>query len=132
VNADSDEEPLPEVPAGAAAAEAGPRTRLVFMGGAALTAGFALIGFETYPDATPEDLERLLEGLVERHESALVLLEPHLARCQCGILETVRSEGARIVVTEVPPLHAPGDYHPLVEDLVTSVLGAHALEEVKR
>ncbi len=28
----------------------------------------------------------------------------------------------RIVITEIPPLHAPETYQPLVEDLVTRVL----------
>ena len=34
----------------------------------------------------------------------------------------------RIVITEIPPLHAPETYQPLVEDLVTRVLGAAVLE----
>ena len=104
-------------------------TRLIAMGGAALTEGFALIGFETWPDATREDLERVLTELVRRRERALVLLEPDLARCGCGILARVRAEGGRIVVTEIPVLHAPLEYHPVVEELVVSVLGPTALEE---
>jgi len=32
------------------------------------------------------------------------------------------------VITEIPPLHAPETYQPLVEDLVVRVLGAAVLE----
>ena len=39
-------------------------TRLIAMGSAVLMEGFSLIGLETFPDATAEDLERLLAGLV--------------------------------------------------------------------
>lgn len=102
-------------------------TRMIAMGSAAVTEGFALIGFETWPDASESDLAEVLGGLIKRREKALVLLEPDLARCQCEELQKVLNEGGRIVVTEVPPLHAPGEYHPAVEDLVMSILGPSAL-----
>lgn len=101
----------------------------IAMGSAALTRGFALLGFETYPDATPELVEKVLEGLVDRREKALVLLEHQLARSHGPVLAQVRSEGGRIVVGEVPPLATPADYHPPVEDLVRRILGPSALEE---
>ncbi len=103
-------------------------TRLIALGAAALTEGFGLIGVETLPDATPEQLEELLAGLVQRQEKALVFLEERLARGGGPWLRRVREEGGRIVITELPPLHAPGDYHPPVEDLVRALLGAQALE----
>ena len=105
-------------------------TRLIAMGSAELTLGFRLIGFETVADADADDVERVLRDLIVRKEKALVLLEPQLARSGMPSLELVRSEGGRIVVTEVPPLHAPQDYHPEVEDIVRSVLGPGALEEL--
>ncbi len=40
----------------------------------------------------------------------------------------MREEGGRVVVAEIPPLHAPEDYHPQVEDVVRAILGAGALE----
>lgn len=104
-------------------------TRLIAMGSAALMEGFALIGFETWPDAAADDVERVLASLVKQRRRALVLLEPALARSHGAVLRKVRTEGGRIVVTEVPPLRAPGEYHPEVEDLVVSLLGAAALEE---
>lgn len=103
--------------------------RLIAMGHAALTQGFALLGFETHPDADREMVESVLEQLLKHREKALVLLEHELARADGVYLNRVRSEGGRIVVVEVPPLHAPADYHPPVEDLVERVLGPSALEE---
>lgn len=105
-------------------------TRLIAMGSPELTLGFGLIGFETFPGATAAELDKLLDELVEHREQALLLLEPELARCGSQTLDRVRGSGGRIVVTEVPALNAPGDYHPEVEDLVVSVLGAGALERL--
>ena len=107
-----------------------PDTRLIAMGSAELTLGFRLIGFETFPEASADDVEELLSGLIARRDTALVLLEPELARSDTPALERVRSEGGRIVVTEVPSLHAPQDYHPEVEDVVRGVLGPGALEDL--
>lgn len=104
------------------------QTRLIMMGSAALTTGFSLIGFETWPDATYEQLEQVLKELHQRGDTALVFLEPRLAKCDCSILQDIQRQGGRIVVTEIPPLDAPGDYRPQVEDLVISVLGKSALE----
>lgn len=106
-------------------------TRMIALGSAPLMEGFALLGFEIYPNATPEQLESLLEQLVHSQTRALVLLEVHLARSTGAWIKRVRNEGGNIVITELPPLHHPQDYHPQVEDLVTAILGASALEEYK-
>lgn len=101
---------------------------MIALGSAALTEGFSLIGMETIADATPAMLETLLADLVRHQEKALVFLEHDLARSQGPWLTRVREEGGRVVVAEIPPLHAPEDYHPQVEDLVRAILGASALE----
>lgn len=111
------------------AREDGSRTQLIAMGGAALMEGFALIGFETWPDAGSEDVETVLRDLIKRRATALLLLEPGLARGGTPLLQRVRTEGGHIVIAEVPPLQAPGDHHSEVETLVRTVLGATALEE---
>lgn len=103
-------------------------TRLIMMGDSALCAGFDLIGFETWPEASEELLDQVLGELIDRQQTALVLLEPRLARCDCNALKLLQHQGGRILVTEIPPLNAPGDYRPQVEELVTSVLGKGALE----
>jgi len=96
--------------------------RLVAMGSAALMQGFDLIGFETWPDADQETLEIVLEEMLRQRQRALLLLEPHLARCNCAALRMVRTEGGRIVMTEIPPLDSPGDYHPLLDDALNIAL----------
>lgn len=103
-------------------------TRIIALGSAALTEGFNLIGVETLPDATAEQLENLLADIVRHKQKALVFLEHNLARSQGPWLRHVREEGARVVIAEVPPLHAPEEYHPQVEDVVRAILGAQALE----
>jgi vacuolar-type H+-ATPase subunit F/Vma7 len=105
------------------------RTRLIAMGSSALMGGFALIGFETWPEAGADDVERVLTDLVRHRRRALIFLEPRLARSGGPVLQKVRNEGGRIVICEVPPLQAPGEYHPEVEDLVAGLLGGGALEE---
>ncbi len=104
-------------------------TRMIALGSAALTGGFNLIGFETVADASPQSLEQLLAELFTTRQKALVLVEEGLARSNGPWLRRVRNEGGRIVVVEVPPLQAPADYRPPVEDLVESILGPSALEE---
>ncbi len=106
-----------------------PETRMLALGSSALTEGFALIGFETVPDATAEDLEEVLAELVRGNQRAMVIVERTLARGNGRWLNQVRNEGGRIVLAEVPELSAPSNYHPLVEDLVESILGPQALEE---
>lgn len=103
--------------------------RMIAMGGQALTEGFTLLGFETHADATPDDVEDTLTELLGRKEKALVFLEHGLARAGSLALNRVRREGGRIVVTEIPPIHAPSDYQPPVEKLVLRVLGPSALKE---
>jgi vacuolar-type H+-ATPase subunit F/Vma7 len=107
----------------------GARTRLIAMGSPALMAGFALIGFETWPQGTRQDLERLLRELEQAREGALVFLEAGFLRQPSARLARIRAESPRIIVTEIPPLQAPGEYRPAVEDLVVKVLGSGALEE---
>ena len=55
-------------------------TRLIAMGSTELTLGFRLIGFETFSEASAEDVEYLLNELVANRDKALLLLEPDLAR----------------------------------------------------
>lgn len=104
-------------------------TRMIVMGQAALTDTFALLGFETFPDATPPDVDALMAELLAHDEpSALVFLEQALAGHDCPALDKCRAQCNRVVIVEIPPLHAPEDYRPRVESLVKSLLGANVLE----
>lgn len=103
-------------------------TRMIAIGGSALMEGFGLLGVETLADPTPEQVEALLAGLVRGQQKALVFLEHALARDPGPWLTRVRAEGGRIVVAEIPPLHAPEAYRSAVEEVVRAILGPQALE----
>ena len=102
--------------------------RLVVLGSAGLAEGFSLIGAEVYPDADPVKVEEVLAQLVKEGSQALVLLETGLAHSGGPWLNRLRNEGGRIVVTELPPLAAPFDYAPAVDEVVRAVLGPEALK----
>lgn len=101
--------------------------RLVVLGGAGVTGGFALVGAEIHPDADDATVEAVLERLAGEGRPALVLLETGLARGGGVWLNRLRNEGGHIVITELPPLSAPRDYAPAVDDVVRAVLGPEAL-----
>lgn len=102
--------------------------RMIALGSTALMEGFALIGFETYPDPAPETVEKLLQELLRNQQAALVVIEQSLARNPGRHLLRAQREGDRIVITEIPEIHLSGDYHSRVESLVQSILGHTALE----
>lgn len=101
--------------------------RLVVLGSAGLAGGFSLIGAEVHADADPATVETVLEQLANSGDEALVLLETHLAHSGGYWLNRLRNEGGRIVITELPPLSAPHDYAPAVDEVVRAVLGPEAL-----
>jgi vacuolar-type H+-ATPase subunit F/Vma7 len=103
-------------------------TRLIAMGSAALMDNFALIGFETHADAEPEDVEGLLDRLTRERTRALLVLEQALAREPGPALARARNEDPHLVIVEIPPLQAPDEFRPEVEELVRLVLGPGALE----
>lgn len=102
--------------------------RMVALGSAALMEGFALIGFETHVDPAPEDIERLMRDLLRTQQAALVVIEQKLTASPGRHLERAQNEGGRIVITEIPELRQPENYHSRVETLVQQTLGAAALE----
>jgi vacuolar-type H+-ATPase subunit F/Vma7 len=102
--------------------------RMIAVGSAALMEGFALIGFETHVDPQPEDIEKLMRDLIRNQQAALVVIEQRLARNPGHYLVRAQNEGGRIVITEIPEIHLPEDYHSRVESLVQQILGPAALE----
>ena len=102
--------------------------RLVVMGSAGLAEGFRLVGAEVHADADPDTVEAVLGQLVRDGDEALVLLETGLAHAGGPWLNRLRNEGGRIVITELPPLAAPHDYAPAVDEVVRAVLGPEALK----
>lgn len=102
--------------------------RLIFLGSESLAEGFALLGFEVFADATVATVEKVLTDLLKHKGKALVFVEDTLSRQPSPSFLRVRNESDRIVITEIPALNAPETYKPLVEELVTRVLGAAVLE----
>jgi vacuolar-type H+-ATPase subunit F/Vma7 len=103
------------------------KTRMIFMGAAALTDGFRLIGFETRADPAPQDVEKLLRELVNRRHSAFVVLDQDLSRQEIPMLERVRSEGGHIVICTVPPLNDPDRFATRIDDRLQMMLGGGGL-----
>ena len=104
-------------------------TRMLFLGDAALTDGFQLIGFETWADPSVEELDRILAELVEHKANAFVILDSRLAQQNSPMLRRVRAEGGRIVVTEVPQLNEPGDMRSEIDNQARSMLGNSSLDK---
>jgi vacuolar-type H+-ATPase subunit F/Vma7 len=102
--------------------------RLIALGSAALTEGFALIGFEAYAGPTPKAVESLMQELQRNQQAALVVIEQSLARNPGRFLRRALSEGGRIVITEIPEIHLSGSYCSRVESLLQSILGPDSLE----
>ena len=104
------------------------QARLIAMGDEALMQGFALIGFETWPAASEQDLDRLLGELLDRNEQALVLLQSGLVRSDVANLRRVLGEGGRIVVAEIPPLEATEGFRSVVEEKLHTVMQTGAVD----
>lgn len=108
--------------------------RYIILGSKALVEGFALVGFETFPDATPEQVETVLLGLLKHQDKALVVIENTLTHPPSSPEEVLpaisraRREAAWLVISEIPPLNSPEIYCPSIETLITRVLGESVLE----
>lgn len=98
-------------------------TRMLFIGDSALTDGFQLIGFETWPDPTAKQLERLLEELVDSKQNAFIILDSKLSESGSPMLQRIRAEGGRIVIAEVPPLNDPECFNCGIDNKLQTLMG---------
>jgi vacuolar-type H+-ATPase subunit F/Vma7 len=105
-----------------------PPARMIALGSAALMEGFALIGFETHVDPSPDEIDGLMRDLLRTQQAALVVIEQQLTARPGRHLLRAQNEGGRIVITEIPELRQPENYHSRVETLVQQALGAGTLE----
>ena len=103
--------------------------KLIFMGSKPLAEGFALLGFNIFPDANSNLVEETLSNLLKHKENALVFIENDLVEKPGSAFLQARRESGRIIIAEIPHLHEPDSYHPLVEDLVARVLGPSVLNK---
>jgi len=99
-------------------------TRQLFVGNASLATGFKLAGFEVLADAGIEQLEQLLEELRDSRVTAFVVIDQNLAESDSRILQEIRHEGGRILLTQVPPLTHPEQMRSSVDDHIQQLLGA--------
>ena len=102
--------------------------RLIALGSAALTEGFALVGFEAHADPAPAAIEKLMQELQRNQQAALIVIEQSLARNPGRFLQRALREGGRIVITEIPEIHLSGSYSSRVESIIQSILGPESLE----
>ncbi|MCB1738233.1 MAG: V-type ATP synthase subunit F [Gammaproteobacteria bacterium] len=109
----------------------GKPTRMIALGGSGLIDGFRLLGFEVHADPSAAEVARLVESLLPDHERAWLVIESDLA-AQCPeALTRLREDTSGIVISEVPPLNRPDDFHSQVEQQVIALLGAKALLDDK-
>jgi vacuolar-type H+-ATPase subunit F/Vma7 len=114
------------------AAETSPRpTRMIFIGSLALSDGFRLIGFETLTDPDVTQLDQLIAELVEQRSNAFLVIEQTVTGLGSKMLELVRREGGRIVLSEVPSLRDPSCLHCELDRQIERLMGPASLQETK-
>lgn len=98
-------------------------TRMLFLGDDRLADGFRLIGFETHPSPSPEEVDRILRELQRDREHAFVVVDDALMEADIAALSQVRAEGGRIVVISVPPLSGPPRLTSNVAERLAAMFG---------
>ena len=102
--------------------------KIIAIGNAALMDGFALLGIETYADASAQEINTVLSELTRSRERALVYLQQDLMSDDIPLIRQLRAPGGSILICEIPDLHTADDYQPEVEKLIGRVLGSSVLE----
>jgi len=102
-------------------------TQLLFLGEQALADGFRLIGFETHPDPTPEEVDKRLRDLQRERARAFVIVDEDLMQAEIPALQHVRREGGRILVIAVPRLQADPQLHSDVAARLSALFGSSNL-----
>ena len=106
------------------------QTRLIFIGGSALTDGFRLVGFETLTDPEITLVDQLINTLLETRQNAFIVIEQSSEVMESKMLQQVRSEGGRIVVSEVPSLQDSTCFHCELDKEIERLMGRQP--EVRR
>ena len=102
--------------------------KIIAIGNSALMDGFALLGIETYADASAAEINAVLSELVSTRERALVYLQQDLISAEIPMIHQLRTKGGAILICEIPDLRTAHEYQPEVEKLFGRVLGSSALE----
>lgn len=97
--------------------------RNIFIGSPALTDGFRLIGFETVTDPDVRQLDLLLSELQRGKQRVLLIIEHAVSQMGSRLLDQIRKEGGRIVLTEVPSLHDPDTFQSELDAQLKKLTG---------
>ena len=62
-------------------------------------------------------------ALVVPQQSAYVVVDNQVGAQHCSMLERIRAEGGRIVISGVPPLNDPSCFHCALDDRINRLLG---------
>ncbi|MEJ2694248.1 MAG: V-type ATP synthase subunit F [Candidatus Thiodiazotropha sp.] len=98
-------------------------TRQIFIGDHALTDGFRLIGFETLVNPDARQLDQLLDELQRERQRTLLIIEQSVNDIGSKLLEQIRREGGRIVLSEVPSLHDPDNFQSELDAQLMKLTG---------
>jgi vacuolar-type H+-ATPase subunit F/Vma7 len=101
-----------------------PGTRMLFLGADSLADGFRLVGFETHPNPSPDDVDQVFRDLRTSRDKAFVVVDEQVMRSGAANLARVRREGGRIVVVAVPPLAGPVQLQSEVADRLAAMFGS--------
>ncbi|MBK5968932.1 MULTISPECIES: V-type ATP synthase subunit F [Thiorhodovibrio] len=104
-----------------------PQTQMLFLGEQALADGFRLIGFETHPDPSPDEVDQRLRALQRERARAFVIVDEDLMQAEIPALRQVRREGGRIVVIAVPRLQADPRLQSDVAERLSAMFGSSQL-----
>jgi vacuolar-type H+-ATPase subunit F/Vma7 len=103
--------------------EATHKVRNIFIGGPTLTDGFRLIGFETLTDPDAQQLNQLLTELQHERQRTLLIIEHSVNRVSSKLLDQIRKEGGRIILSEVPSLHDPDNFQSELDAQLRKLTG---------
>lgn len=98
--------------------------RMLFLGDDSLADGFRLIGFETHPNPSPEDVDRILRDLQRERAHAFVVVDDAVMQTEAPALRQVLGEGGRIVVVAVPGLAGPPRLSSTVAERLALMFGS--------
>jgi vacuolar-type H+-ATPase subunit F/Vma7 len=99
------------------------KVRNIFVGSHALADGFRLIGFEILTDPDRQQLDQLLNELQRERQRTLLIIEQSVNHMGSKLLEQIRREGGRIILSEVPSLHHPDEFHSELDAQLKKLTG---------
>ncbi|MEW8028417.1 MAG: V-type ATP synthase subunit F [Candidatus Thiodiazotropha sp.] len=97
--------------------------RKIFVGSHALTDGFRLIGFETLTEPDSDRLDELLNRLLQERQRALLIIEQSVNHVGSKLLDQIRNEGGHVILSEVPSLQDPDEFHSDLDSQLKKLTG---------